>query len=177
MKNVVSVVWLSQNLNRKDLVLLNASVIRATSTENSKYKELTIPAARYFDLKADFSDKNSDLPNTILSEAQFEIECRKLGINKTSEIVVFDDLGIYSSPRVWWMFKIMGHEKVSVLDGGLPNWVDQGMKTEKRKIASYPPGNFKASFDANFVIGYSSIQKNIENKTFTLIDARLCRAF
>ena len=91
--------------------------------KKSEFKDLTIPSARYFDLKANFSDRNSHFPNTIPTKEQFELECRKLGINTSSEIVIFDNLGIYSSPRVWWMFKVMGHDKVSVLNGGLNEWI------------------------------------------------------
>lgn len=172
MRELVSIEWLSKNLGKKDLVLLDTSLDQTADAKYSTYKELTIPAARYLDLKANFSDRNTELPNTLPSKEQFESECRKLGINQTSEIVVFDNLGIYSSPRVWWMFKIMGHDKISVLDGGLPEWINKGHKTEKKQKQSYEVGNFKASFIEDFVVTYADIHKNITQKDFTIIDAR-----
>ncbi|MBT8292564.1 MAG: sulfurtransferase [Eudoraea sp.] len=172
MKELVSIGWLSENLGKKELILLDASLDMTAHGKYSEYNDLTIPNAKYFDLKRNFSDRRSDLPNTLPPKEQFEIECQKLGINRTSEIVVFDNLGIYSSPRVWWMFKIMGQKNVSVLDGGLPEWMKKGLKTEKRKKQIYELGNFEASFTENFIVKYCDIQKNIENRTFTLIDAR-----
>lgn len=91
------------------MILLDASLHFISNGKQSEHHLKTIPGARFFDLKGTFSNKNSLFPNTIPSEANFEIECQKLGINKSSNIVVFDNLGIYSRPRVWWMFKIMGH--------------------------------------------------------------------
>ncbi|MCE2612334.1 sulfurtransferase [Flavobacteriaceae bacterium D16] len=172
MKELVSIEWLSENLGKKELILLDASLDMTAHGKYSEYNDLTIPNAKYFDLKRNFSDRRSDLPNTLPPKEQFEFECQKLGINRTSEIVVFDNLGIYSSPRVWWMFKIMGQKNVSVLDGGLPEWMKKGLKTEKRKKQTYELGNFEASVAENFIVKYCDIQKNIENRTFTLIDAR-----
>ena len=159
-------------MGSEDLILLDASLDTTAQGKSSGHKGLTIPTAKYFDLKGNFTDKGSDLPNTFPPTAQFELECQKLGINQSSKIVVFDDRGIYSSPRVWWMFKVMGHENVSVLDGGLPAWMENGLNTEIRKTQTYAPGNFKARLSEDFVVKYNDIQKNIEDRTFTLIDVR-----
>ncbi|MEM6522351.1 MAG: sulfurtransferase [Bacteroidota bacterium] len=167
MKELVSVEWLSQNLDKKDLILLDTSL-----DTTPKFKDLTIPTSRYFDLKGNFSDRRSDLPNTMPSEAQFELECQRLGIGQNSYIIVFDNRGIYSSPRVWWMFKVMGHESVSVLDGGLTEWIKKGLNTEKKIKRTYALGDFRASLNESFVVKYQDIQKNFEESTFTLIDAR-----
>ncbi|WP_299224418.1 sulfurtransferase [uncultured Psychroserpens sp.] len=172
MKELVSIEWLKKNLNKKDLILLDSSLTKTADGKNSEFKDITIPSARYFDLTANFSDKNSHLPNTIPSKEQFELECRKLGISQSSEIVIFDNLGIYSSPRAWWMFKAMGHDKVSVLDGGLKTWIKRGLPTEKRTKSSYEFGTFEASLNEDYIVNYSTIRKNIEKRTFTLIDAR-----
>lgn len=172
MNELVSTEWLKNNLYKEDLIMLDSSLTKTINGEYSEFKDLTIPTARYFDLKANFSDRNSPYPNTIPSKEQFELECQKLGINKTSEIVIFDNLGIYSSPRVWWMFKAMGHEKVSVLNGGLKDWMKQNLPTEKRTYKTYELGNFEASLNEDYVVNYSTIKRNIEQQTFTLIDAR-----
>jgi len=177
MKELVTIEWLNQNLNKKDLILLDASLDKTAQGELSANDMQTIPTARYFDLKGCFSDKQSEFPNTFPSKEQFELECQRLGINQTSEIVVFDKHGIYSSPRVWWMFKIMGHEHVSVLDGGLPEWIQKGFKTEKRSTQTYQPGNFKATLTKRFVVMFSDIETNLEEETFTLIDVRSAGRF
>ena len=131
MGELVSTEWLNQNLSNSNLIILDASLkTSANATEFEKF-DRTIPNARQFDLKNTFLDKSSPFPNTIPKPKVFELECRKLGINKDSEIVVFYNNGIYSSPRVWWLFKVMGHRKISVLDGGLPDWIENEYQTEK----------------------------------------------
>ena len=95
MKKLVSIEWLKENLHKKDLILLDSSLSKTVEGKNSEFIDITIPRARYFDLKVNFSDRNSPFPNTLPSKEQFELECRKLGINNSSEIVIFDNLGIY----------------------------------------------------------------------------------
>lgn len=138
--------------------------------------ELQIPGARIFDLDA-FSDLQSPFPNTLPSATQFQAECQKLGINQTSTIVVYDKPGIYLSPRVWWMFKTMGHEHVYVLDGGLPAWLEQGYDTEPIQKRTYSPGDFQAHFDQHQVKDFAFILSNLQEKHALVIDARSAGRF
>ncbi len=172
MKALVSVDQLRQNLNDKDLVLLDASPESTAFGKTSSLQSKTIPQARPFDLKGVFSDLTSQFPNMLPSPQQFEQACQKLGINKTSKIVVFDNLGIYSSPRVWWMFKVMGHNKVSVLNGGLTEWIEHDFPVEDEGIKEYNRGDFKADLQKRFVISYEKVLQNIDSKSFTIVDAR-----
>ena len=139
MKLIVSAKWLNNNLSDPNLLILDASQTENKLGLETDFKNVQIKGTRIFDIKNDFSDKTSEFPNTLPTAEAFEIACRKLGINKESKIVVYDNLGIYLSPRVWWMFKTMGHSEISVLDGGLPNWVEEGfetVKTEKKEWKS-----------------------------------------
>ncbi|MDC1265727.1 sulfurtransferase [Flavobacteriaceae bacterium] len=172
MNQLVSSDWLHQNLNHPDLIVLDAS-LQATAEGNVPNTFLkTIPGARYFDLKNNFSEPNSPFPNTLPNEIQFETECQKLGIHRDSKIVVFDSLGIYSSPRVWWLFKAMGHQDISVLDGGFPAWIHNGLPTETRVPKHYSTGDFKAILQTKYIKSYQDILNNIRSKTFTIVDAR-----
>ena len=172
MNEVVSVDWLNKHIKDEKLILLDASLPKIGGNENSELDNITIPGARFFDLKGNFLDTSSPFPNTMPSEEQFEQESKKLGINQDSILIIFDNKGIYSSPRVWWMFKVMGHEKVSVLDGGLPEWISKGFDTYQREMKIYEIGNFKAHFHKRFVKHYQDILNNIISNKFTVVDAR-----
>jgi len=172
MSELVSVEWLKENIDNQDLVLLDVSIKKVTGSKSSEFDSVTIENARYFDLKGKFTDKSSPFPNTFPSPIQFETECQKLGINSNSKIVVFDNLGIYSSPRVWWMFKTMGHEDVHVLNGGLPEWIKKGYKVKEKKTELYESGNFKAHLQKQNVKYYQDILDNVTSKSFTVVDAR-----
>jgi len=156
--------WLKENLNHPDLIILDAS-----KSENGNAQ---IQGAIAFDIKNKFSDTNSKFPNTLLNEKDFEIACQQIGINQNSIIVVYDNIGIYNSPRVWWMFKTMGFQHIYVLDGGLPLWIYQENPTEKINKPTFKKGNFKAQLDSEKVKDYKFIKSNIKTQGFLIIDAR-----
>ncbi len=164
--------WLFENLNHPDLVVLDASAKKVTENQDKTIENTQIKGARFFDLKNKFSDKIADLPNTFTSVTQFESEAQKLGINNNSLIVVYDNLGIYSAPRVWWMLQTMGHQNVAVLDGGLPEWVKHKFPTEEKTSQQYRLGNFKAVFNSEHVKDYNFIKANLNNINKLVIDAR-----
>ena len=112
---LVSADWLNDNLHNEKIVILDASFPKV-GVNNQVKNNFRIKSSVFFDLKNVFSDSNSNFPNTVLSPKDFESSAQKIGINKDSIIIVYDDLGIYSSPRVWWMFKLMGFNNIAVLE-------------------------------------------------------------
>lgn len=173
MKNpIVSAVWLQEHLNDSNLIVLEARLDNNQANLENQNPDLQIKDARLFDIKNNFSDTNNPLPNTFPSEEQFTAESQKLGINSNSTIVVYDTLGIYSSPRAWWMFKAMGHPNVFVLDGGLPEWIKEGFPIEKQQSTTYSKGNFVAKFQPELIKNKEQILENITSKEAVLMDAR-----
>jgi len=172
LKELVSTHWLNQNLNHPKVVILDASLAtNALGKEFEKFDK-TIPKARFFDLKNVFNDKTSPFPNTVPKPELFKLECRKLGINRDSKIVVFDNNGIYSSPRVWWLFKVMGHDEISVLDGGLPSWIEDGYETREKEVETFTQGDFQVQYNAASVVGFEEVSRNIGDENFIIVDAR-----
>ncbi len=160
--------WLHQELANPNLIILDAS-----QTSNAiEYAQQRIKGARFFDLKNTFSEVGATFPNTIPSEEKFQTGCQNLGINQTSTVVVYDNLGIYSSPRVWWLFKVMGFEAVFVLNGGLPEWVNKGFETEEITDLKIEKGNFQAHFNSAQVKDYHFILENLTQKQAIVVDAR-----
>lgn len=172
MNPLVSVSWLSQNLNAPNLVVLDVSLESNIANIKFEFPGIQIKGARYFDLKRNFSDLESRLPNTLPNPKYFSLACRNLGINNNSTIVVYDNIGIYASPRVWWMFKSMGHKNIAVLDGGLPLWKNKNYPTESIQNRVLPEGDFKAKFNPNLLKKAFKIIENITSKEAILVDAR-----
>jgi len=158
--------WLKTQLDQPNLVLLDVS-----QSETSEVPLQKIPGARRVDLKTTFCDPKGQFPSTFPSAAQFEDDCKRLGINNTSTIVVYDHKGIYLSPRVWWLFRAMGHENVFVLDGGFPDWLNHGNEIET-KDTPFSEGNFKAHLQAEWVKNFAFVQDNISTQKHLLVDAR-----
>lgn len=174
--SLVSVSWLQENRNNSNLIVLDASM-ESKLKKKTNHPGIQIENARFFDIKNTFSDQDSELPNTLPTPEAFTSACRKLGINQDSIIVIYDNLGIYSSPRAWFMFKIMGFQNVAVLDGGLPEWIKKDFLTESISSKTYKTGNFTANYQSDLMITKKDILKNIEEKKSLVLDARLKARF
>ena len=116
-----------QNANHPDLVVLDCSWHLPTSDRDPRleFEDVCIDGARFFDIDA-ISDPDSTLPHMLPSASRFETAVRELGVTADSQVVVYDSIGLFSAARVWWMFRVFGHAKVQVLDGGMPAWLDAG---------------------------------------------------
>lgn len=169
---VVSADWLYENLQAENLIIFDASIPKVTDTTANTATDIQLPNAQFFNLKTCFSDVSSAFPNTIPSEEQFQTEARKLGVNNDSAIVVYDDKGIYSSARVWWLFKTFGHYNVSVLDGGLPEWLAQKHPVETKKNSTKELGDFKAHYNPDSVTYFKDLENVSQSISYTILDAR-----
>ncbi len=171
--SLVSVTWLKEHLKDENLIILDAS-IKSVSNVQPEFAKFQIKEARFFDIKKTFSNPLSNLPNTLPNAKQFTIEAQKLGIHKNSLLVIYDNLGVYSSPRAWWMFKTMGHQQVAVLNGGLSAWKNAGFACETlpKQKRQYSLGNFEANLNHSLVKNQEEILANITTQKVVVIDAR-----
>ena len=172
---LVTIQWLAENLEADNLVILDASMkpVTPVSSDTPQEKPACIKGALRFDFDNDIRDKNTDLPHMMPSAEFFDEEMQKLGINKNSAIVVYDYVGVYSSPRAWWMFRAMGHTQVAVLDGGLPAWEKAGYPcgTEADKIAK-TRGDFVSHPQEGMFVDSAHVLKALSDITFSVVDAR-----
>lgn len=172
-KPLVSVNWLYQNKDAANLIVLDGTIPKVTSSKlNSGSETHQIIKTRFFDLKNIFSVQGATFPNTALISNEFEIEAKKIGINNDSCIVIYDTHGIYSSPRVWWLFKSMGFKNIAVLDGGFPAWRKAKYPTEKKQTHSFIFGNFKANYQPGKIINSDVVLESISDSKKQIIDAR-----
>lgn len=130
-RTLVSTRWLADHLADPDLRVIDASWYLPEMGRNARaeYQAAHIPGARYVDID-DLSDHRSPLPHMAPPVEKFVSRMRGLGIGDGHQVVVYDGMGIFSAPRVWWLFRLMGKTDVAVLDGGLPKWVAEGHPTE-----------------------------------------------
>jgi len=130
-KTLVSTTWLNEHLKDPDLRVLDASWHMPSAGRDAKaeFAAEHIPGARFFDID-DISDARSDLPHMVPPVEKFMSRVRALGVGDGHQIVVYDSSGIFSAPRVWWLFQLMGHTDIAVLDGGLPKWRAEGLPLE-----------------------------------------------
>jgi thiosulfate/3-mercaptopyruvate sulfurtransferase len=174
---LVSAEWLADHLSDTDLRVVDASwwMPNANRDGRAEYSQAHIPGAVFFDIDA-VSDHSTGLPHMLPSPDVFAEAVGKLGISHTDTIVVYDAAGLFSAPRVWWMFKIMGAKNVFVLDGGLPKWqsgghpVESGISTPNRAV-------FKPLFQAGAVADYDDVDEATRNEDAAIVDARAAARF
>lgn len=168
---LVSVEWLYSNLGASNLVVLDATIPKVTGG-NFAMNMVQISSARFLDLKNKFSEVSAPFPTTFPSAERFTKSAQELGINQDSVIVVYDDIGIYSSPRAWWLFKAFGHNNVAVLDGGFPSWKKANYDVENKLGYSGKLGNFKAKYRPGLMKFFEDIKKESQDEHSLIVDAR-----
>jgi thiosulfate/3-mercaptopyruvate sulfurtransferase len=130
-QQIVSTEWLEAHLSAPDVKVLDASWHMPDTGRDAKaeYAAAHIPGAGFFDIE-DISDTRSPLPHMAPPPEKFVSRMRKLGVGDGHRVVVYDQTGLLSAPRAWWMLRLFGHRDVVVLDGGLPKWLAEGRATE-----------------------------------------------
>ncbi len=177
---IVDTAWLQEHLNDPDLVLLDASMEKVVGKPPIEYAELTlIPNSYQLDLERELVDLSSEQVHAFPTAAQFEQVAAGLGINAQSQVVVYDNQGIYSAPRAWWIFKVMGFDNVRVLDGGLPKWLAEGRaKVHTYKAKSGSSAAVTTHARPELLCSAADILAGIEGESrFSILDARSLERF
>jgi len=169
---LVTASWLNQNLIEPNIVVLDAS-INKVADKSQKHESKQIPNTLFFNIKHRFSDVSAPFPNTVPSKTHFNKEAQTLGINNDSAVVVYDDKGIYSSARAWYLFKAFGFNNVAVLDGGLPEWKKAGFQVEAKSSSNVMlKGDFEGKYNSNYFKFFDDIQNLSNNSGCQILDAR-----
>ena len=173
MPSLVSVGWLAGDLDKPDLRVLDASFYLPTEgvDAQARFTAGHVPGARFFDIDA-VADTETELPHMLPTAGRFARMVGALGIGSGDRVVVYDQKGIFSAPRAWWMFRVFGHDRVGVLDGGLPAWREAGYPLEAGTLALPAPARFVADFHAMRVRGFGDVRANLTTQAELVLDAR-----
>lgn len=176
-KTLVSTAWLAAHLKDPDLRVLDASWYLPGSGRDARaeYEEAHIPGARFFDID-EISDARSDLPHMAPPAEKFMSRMRSLGVGDGHQVVVYDGAGLLSAARVWWLFRLMGHRDVAVLDGGLPKW-----RAEDRPLEDMAPivkdRHLTVRFQNQLVRDVTQVSQASKLGTTQIVDARAAERF
>ncbi|WP_108836640.1 3-mercaptopyruvate sulfurtransferase [Tateyamaria sp. Alg231-49] len=176
-RTLVSTDWLAAHLKDPDLRILDASwyLPGVERDPRAEYDAAHIPGARFFDID-EISDARSDLPHMAPPAEKFMSRMRAMGVGDGHQIVVYDGAGIQSAPRVWWLFRLMGHRDVAVLDGGLPKWQAEG-----RAVEDMPPvvkdRHLTVRFQNYLVRDVTQVSQAAKLGSTQIVDARAAGRF
>ena len=137
----------------------------------AEFLEAHIPGAAFFDIDR-ICDPDSSLPHMLPSPELFGRSISALGVGNDSHVVVYDTVGLYSAARVWWMFRVFGHERVSVLAGGLPRWQAEGQPVESGE-PSIAPGSFTVTGRNDALVrSFEQVRATLGTGSAQIADAR-----
>jgi thiosulfate/3-mercaptopyruvate sulfurtransferase len=141
----------------------------------AEYLEAHLPGAVFFDIDV-ISDPASSLPHMLPEPAFFAEKAGALGLSESDTIVVYDQLGLFTAPRVAWMLRLYGARDVRIMEGGLPRWKAEGRPVEAG-MANPPAATFSARLDRSSVADLDRVAEALQKGSAQVVDARPAARF
>jgi len=176
-KSLVTTSWLADHLDDPKVKIIDGSWHLPTTGRDGhkEYLNMHIPGAVYFDIDK-ISNSSSKLPHMMPSSKIFSSNVSKMGISNSNKIIIYDSDGLFSAPRVWWMFRAFGHENVSVMTGGFKSWINEN-KPVSDHLPKISKGDFLGQLNTDMIKSLSEIKNNIVNNKELVLDARASNRF
>jgi thiosulfate/3-mercaptopyruvate sulfurtransferase len=178
MNPLVTPSWLAGRLDDPGTVILDATLppVGVTPAVDTRARYLTqhIPGAVFFDIE-EFSDHSTSLPHMLPTAEAFSRDMSALGIGDDMAVCIYEQEGVFSAPRAWWMLRTFGARHLYILDGGLRAWIDAGLSTSSG-LVHRGAANFHAKLDRDAVKDFAQMQQNIAEHG-QILDARSAGRF
>ena len=178
MNPLVPTSWLAGRLGDPRTVVLDATLppvgITPPVDTFARYVASHISGAIFFDIEA-LSDRSTPLPHMMPTAETFSLDMSALGIDDRMTICIYEQEGVFSAPRAWWMLRTFGARDVSILDGGLRAWVEAGLPTSSGPVYR-TPANFHATLDREGIRDFPQMQQLITGRG-QILDARSAGRF
>ncbi|MBB5328499.1 3-mercaptopyruvate sulfurtransferase [Tunturiibacter gelidoferens] len=170
--------WLAARLEDPSIVVLDATLppvgVTPPVDTRARYLEHHIPGALFFDIEA-LSDHTTPLPHMLPTPENFSRSMSALGVSDTSTIVIYEQHGVFSAPRAWWMLRTFGAQHVYVLNGSLRTWIDSGLPTDSGPVHRTPAA-FHANLNRNAVADLPQLKDRLAHHQ-QVLDARSAARF
>ena len=175
---LVTAEWLQANIEQVKIFDASTHLPTTERDADAEFAACHIAGAGRFDINK-IADHHSPLPHMIPPADEFAAAMSALGVSDTDHVVIYDDSAIFPAARAWWMLRLFGHERVSVLNGGLAAWKAIGGAV----VAGKPPDPQQGQFTTRPPVGAQhidmpTIQALLAAESLgQLIDARAANRF
>ena len=175
----ISPAELASQLEGSELNVVDASWYLPSDGRDPRAEFLSsrVPGAQFFDIDT-VADLEHACPHMLPSEPVFTQCVQALGIGANSRVVVYDGKGLFSAARAWWMFRVFGHDRVQILEGGLPAWIAAGYDTAEGPPTVAKPGiGFVAAHQPAWLADVEGVKAALSSGSHTVVDARSASRF
>ena len=175
---LVSTAWLADHLGDPGIVVFDTTKYLPNEPKDGlgEFRAAHIPGARFFDID-DVADPETDLPHMVPTPGRFAAKMAALGVSNASFCVFYDQKGLSSAARGWWMMGLFGHDAAAILDGGLPKWRAEGRPTAEGDPAPATPATFRPDWRPTRVRGVGDILAKLATGAELVLDARAAARF
>jgi len=177
-KWLVETEWLAARLNAPDVVVIDATLYLPTTPRNAydEYRNAHIPGAVYFDIE-ELSDATNPLPHMLPAPEKFASRVKRMGIGDGTRVIAYDTQNMSSAARAWWMFRVMGHDDVAILNGGFSKWRKEGQRIETVEPPRRSERHFTIRKNAALVRDLHDVKALLTSGKTQIVDARAASRF
>lgn len=170
--------WLAANLANPSVRVLDSTIAMVRQPEGG-WKSVSgqagfdkghIPGAQFVDLMAELKDHDSPFGYMLPGTDAFAEKMAALGIGNDTQVVIYAAAVPWWATRLWWMFRVFGHEKVAVLNGGLGKWQAEG-RPLTTDSANYSPVAFQAAYQPALVADKAQVFEAVQNGGACVLNA------
>lgn len=169
---LVSCTWVYQNFDAENQLILDATFFLPRQLRNAEeeYQRQHIPGALFFNIDK-VADLTSQLDHMLPTAEYFAEAVGNMGVSNDTLVLIYDNNHFFATARVWWMFRVFGHDLVRIIDGGMARWrqlnfpVNSYQSNQVEKI-------FRATFRPELVFDLEQMRIVQKNKSWQIIDAR-----
>lgn len=179
-QHIVTDAWLAEHLDDPAVRIVDATWYMPGQNKDQRAEHAArhIPGALFFDIDDVAQPDTAPLPHMVPDEARFAAKAGALGIGNDTLVVAYDASGVAGAAvRVWWLFRLFGHDRVAVLDGGLPAWLAEGRPTDSGAVPLPAPRPFTARLRPHLLRRIDDIRANLDSRAEQVVDARAAGRF
>ncbi len=180
MMPLVSTAWLAEHLHDPNVRVVDTRwyLMDKTKQGREEYLHGHIPGAVFLDVDRDLSAPVGEGPgrHPLPRPQDFAEVAAHAGIGDNTYVVAYDDAGDTNAARLWWLLRYFGHDQVSLLDGGITQWIKEGRPLE-HAVPDVPRGHFTPRPRSEWIVNKETVAQLVQDPHALVLDSRAAERY